>query len=35
MVQAQVHAVAAMFRTAEVTVVAWLHLLLLDMFQAR
>ena len=35
MMHLQVHAVASMFRTAEVTVVAWLHLLLLDIFQAR
>jgi hypothetical protein len=31
----QAHAIAAMFRTAEVTAVAWMHLLLLDVFQAR
>ena len=33
--EAQVARVAAAFMRAEVTALAWLHLLLLDLFQAR
>jgi hypothetical protein len=31
----QAHALASNFQSTEVTVLAWIHLLLLDLFQAR
>lgn len=31
----QVRKIGALFQSAEVTVLAWLHLLLLDLYQAR
>lgn len=35
MIVGQAHALARMFQSAELTVLAWIHLLLLDLFQAR